>query len=202
MTLDRCIACEEVAVEERIEPYVVEHDGKSATIQDGRMVCTACGNVSYRGSQISEHELAVAAAIRQMDGLLSADELLRIRTKYSLKQTDMEQMLSTGPKTWTRWERGKVPQNKPADKLIRLLAEDPELTRQLMRQAGVINEEAEAAIERFEQDAKRLMRTMVMSKVGTAPSAEMQRFAERVAEEAFETVRDARRQVVARGQAA
>lgn len=202
MSLDRCTACDDGVVEERVEPLLVQHDGQSATIQDRRTVCAACGTVSYRGSQISEHERAVAAAIREMDGLLSAEELLRIRTKYRLKQTDLEQMLSTGPKTWTRWERGKVPQSKPADKLIRLMAEDPELTRQLMRQSGVVNAEAEAAIEGFERDAKMLMRRFVMDEIGAAPSAEMERLAERILDVSVGTMRDARRQVAERGAAA
>jgi putative zinc finger/helix-turn-helix YgiT family protein len=111
------------------------------------MVCAACGNVSYRNTQISEHELAVASAIREMEGLLSPAELLSIRLKYRLKQTDMEQMLSTGPKTWTRWERGKIPQSKAADQLIRLIADDPDIAHRLMVQAGINNAEATATFE-------------------------------------------------------
>ncbi len=190
---DRCLRCGADAVGERVIDVVVHHNGKSATIQDRQSFCTACENVSYIGKQISEHELAVASAIREMDGLLSPDELYRIRAKYRFKQTDMEQMLSTGPKTWTRWERGKIPQSKATDKLIRLIAEDPYIARRLMLQAGVDNLDAEATFEQIERDAKRLARTLLRAELGDRPSAEMERLADRVADRAFDTVRDVRR---------
>jgi putative zinc finger/helix-turn-helix YgiT family protein len=202
MTFDRCLACGAVAVEERVEPFEVLHDGKSMTIQDRRMVCAECGNVSYRGAQASEHERAVGAAIREMDGLLSAEELYRIRAKYRLKQTDMEQILSMGPKTWTRWERGKVPQSKPADKLIRAMAEDPDLACRLMRGAGVVNSEAEATFEQIERDARRLARAMLRAELGERPSAELERLADRIVDTAFEKVGDARRKAASRVEAA
>lgn len=155
LTDNRCIECGEAALEVRTVDFVVEYNGKQRTISDEQTCCGACGQVSYVGAQMSRHELAVAAAIREIDGLLSAEELKAIRGKYCLKQTDLEKMLSTGPKTWTRWERGKVPQGKTADKLIRLLAEHPPLVRQLMGEAAVDNPEAWAAVGQAEEDAKR-----------------------------------------------
>src|SRR6478609_4691212 len=122
--LERCPKCGSDRLRDEVADFTVAQDGKSEVIKDRRMVCAACGTVSYQGDQIAEHEYAVAAAIRRMDGLLSAEDLRRIRSRYRLKQTDMEQILSTGPKTWTRWERGKIPQSKPADRLIRALADD------------------------------------------------------------------------------
>ena len=127
-----CSVCGANTLEEVTAEYIVEHNGQRRQFDERRMQCSQCHNVSYAGAQASEHELAVAAALRNIDGLLSAEQLLGIRNKYRLKQTDMEQMLSTGPKTWTRWERGKVPQSKPADKLIRLMADDPTIAHRLM----------------------------------------------------------------------
>jgi putative zinc finger/helix-turn-helix YgiT family protein len=152
---DRCIECGDPALEVRVLDFVVDHNGQQRTISDEQTHCRACGNVSYIGAQVSRHELAVAAAVREIDGLLSTDELKAIRAKYCLKQTDLERMLSTGPKTWTRWERGKVPQSKTADKLIRLLAENASLVRQLMRDANVDNDEAWATVAQAEVDAQR-----------------------------------------------
>ncbi len=198
---DQCFACGEMAVERRVEDLLVHHDGKSVTISDERMVCSACGEVSYAGSQISRHELAIAAAIRQMDGLLSAEELRRIRAKYKLLQSDMEQILSTGPKTWTRWERGKVPQSKPTDKLLRMMADDPDLAHRLMLQAGVVNAEAEAEFQRIERDAKVLARARIRAETSLPSISDMDRYVEQVIE-ASAMMRDARREVVAQGEAA
>ena len=203
MTAERCLACgEPSSVLEKVVPLKVESGGKSTVIQDRRMVCDKCGNVSYVGAQISEHERAAAAAIREIEGLLSADELQRIRAKYRLKQTDMEQMLSTGPKTWTRWERGKVPQSKAADKLIRLIAEDPDVARRLMEQAGIDNPEASATFAQIEADAKLISRAAIRAELRRFQDGDIERVVDRAADAAFETVRDARRQAAARSEAA
>ncbi|WP_437871020.1 type II TA system antitoxin MqsA family protein [Methylorubrum extorquens] len=188
MTAERCLECGETAVEERVAPFVVERGGKTATIQDRRMVCSACGNVSYRGAQVSAHELAVAEAVREMDGLLSARELAAIRDKYRLKQTDMEQMLSTGPKTWTRWERGKVPQSKAADRFIRAIAGDPYLARRLMRAAGVVNAEAEAMFAEIERDARRVAEAMVRAELRQQGFLDDERVGRIATAKAFEAV--------------
>jgi putative zinc finger/helix-turn-helix YgiT family protein len=201
MTANQCMACGEMAVQECVVPFTVKHGDQSRTIQDRQMVCEQCGNASYIGKQISEHEFAVAAAIREMDGLLSAQELFRIRAKYRLKQTDMEQMLSTGPKTWTRWERGKVPQNKAADKLIRLMAEDPDVARRLMEQAGIDNPEAAAAFAEMDRYAKDIARALLRIELQQL-QGDVDGVADRVANKAFETVRNVRRQSATQVQAA
>jgi putative zinc finger/helix-turn-helix YgiT family protein len=203
MTAERCLACgEQSTIHELVVPLLVESGGKSKVIQDRRMVCERCNNVSYIGSQISEHERAVAAAVRELEGLLSAEELQRIRAKYRLKQTDMEQMLSTGPKTWTRWERGKVPQSKATDKLIRLIADDPDVARRLMELAGIINPDAATAFERIEADAKRISTAAIRAELRRLQGGDIEHVADNVADKAFESIRDARRQAAARAEAA
>ncbi|TXM96549.1 YgiT-type zinc finger protein [Methylobacterium sp. WL64] len=198
MTAERCLECGETAVEERVTPFVVERGGKTATIQDRRMVCGACGNVSYRGAQVSAHELAVATAIREMDGLLSAAELAAVRNKYRLKQTDMEQMLSTGPKTWTRWERGKVPQSKAADRFIRAIASDPYLTRRLMRDAAIENAEAEAVFAEIERGERRVAEALVRAELRQQGLGDDERVGRIATDKAFEAVHQARGSTEAR----
>lgn len=188
MTVERCLACGEGAVEERVEHVTVERGGRSASYQDRRMVCGACGNVSYRGSQISEHERAQADADRAVDGLLSAGELNAIRLKYCLRQTDMEAILETGPKTWTRWERGKVPQSKAVDKFIRTIAKHPYVARQLMREAGIDNPEAEEVFALIERDERRIARSRLTAEIGKRVGLDGARIAEIAADQAFDAV--------------
>ena len=192
----RCAACGEAALEQLVQPFKVEHDGDSRVIEDRRTVCQCCGNISYIGLQASEHELAVASAIREMDGLLSAAELQSIRLKYRLRQTDMEQMLSTGPKTWTRWERGRVPQSKATDKLIRLIGEDPEVARRLMELAGVENSGAAAVFCEIEDNAKRLVRAQMRVELRSNYQADPDQLADRLADKAFEAARESRRNAI------
>lgn len=200
--MTRCSACGASPLEPRVEAYRVEHDGKAMEIQDSRMVCPGCGVVAYVGEQISRHERAVADAIRTMHGLLTARELEQIRTKYRLRQTDMEQILSTGPKTWTRWERGKVPQSKAADKLIRLIAEDPDIAKRLMLQAGVENPEAEAVFQQIEDSARVIGRALLQAELAGLASPDAMSLTDRLSDKAFDVARIARQQAANQAKAA
>ena len=167
-----CVACGQATLAERVVPFEFRHGQKTATIQDCQTVCGTCGTVSYVGEQASRHELAVAAQIREMDGLLSPEELRNIRQKYALRQTDLEAMLSVGPKTWTRWERGKVPQSKAADTLIRVLATNPEVARDLMQGAGIDNPAAATILADIDENARRLATEVLQADIATgSPNA-------------------------------
>lgn len=146
----RCSNCGENTLSERTVPFAVRHNGISREIADRQTYCEHCGNISYIGSQMPEHDIAVAAAIREIDELLSPSELRRIREKYRLKQTDMEQILGTGAKTWTRWERGKITQTKAVDTLVRLLDQNPRHMFRLIRERGVINQAADDMFVRMQ----------------------------------------------------
>jgi putative zinc finger/helix-turn-helix YgiT family protein len=198
MTFNLCAVCGNEAMEEVTVPLTIEYAGRTKTIQDRRMRCSVCETLCYQGSQISEHEEAVAAAERELGGLLSPQELCQIRLKYKFKQTEMEQMLSTGPKTWTRWERGKIPQSKAADKLIRVIAEYPDVARKLMEQAGVVNPEATAVFDQIDLDIKKIARTALRAELSTVHSSDIDSFVD----QAFERMRSAREQAILKVEAA
>jgi HTH-type transcriptional regulator/antitoxin MqsA len=73
------------------------------------------------------------AQIRAEEGLLTPDDIRRIRGKYGLSQARLEALLRTGPKTVVRWERGTVFQSAAADTLLRLLDQDPAILQALTR---------------------------------------------------------------------
>ena len=164
---DICVECGHATLTEQVVSFEFRHGQKTATIQDSQTVCGSCGTVSYVGEQASRHELAVAAKIREMDGLLSPEELRAIRLKYAFRQTDLEAMLSVGPKTWTRWERGKVPQSKAADTLIRVLSTNPGVARDLMQGAGVENPAAATILADIDENARRLATEALQADIAT-----------------------------------
>ena len=187
--LNECVNCGEHKVTEEVGCFDVEYGGQKGSIEDRRMRCDACGNISYRGDQISTHEMAVAAKSRELGGLLSAQELANARKKYSLTQREMEMLLGTSPKTWIRWERGKVVQSKLADTVIRQVASDPRLTGNLMREAGIANQEAWSIIERFSMDERRVLELLLEERVGSIPGVNFGH----VARDGLEAIRESGR---------
>lgn len=67
-------------------------------------------------------------------GLLSPAEIKAIREKAGLTQSQISKKLGVGEKTYTRWESGKLLQNKSSDNLIRLFALDPSWLERLESQ--------------------------------------------------------------------
>ena len=189
----QCPECGSVDRAVEVRSLEVHHNGETRSVSVEQTICRQCGTVSYVGGQISAQQHAVAAALREIDGLLSAEELRGIRCKYGLRQTDLEKILSTGPKTWTRWERGKVPQSKTADKLIRLLAGDPLLMLNFMEDAGIDNPEALAQVNQAVEDAKRAALLRVREDVAPDPMRqESEEYFERVFEGAFQAASELR----------
>jgi putative zinc finger/helix-turn-helix YgiT family protein len=138
-----CAECGGVQVHERVAPITHKIGRREVTVvADRHLSCPDCGNISYRGSMLSENQRAIAENIRREDGLLSPDELRAIRVKYGFTQAEMERLLKTGEKTWVRWERGKVTQSQTADQLIRQIATNPQVLRDLAESGGVNNETA------------------------------------------------------------
>jgi len=191
---DICTVCGNTSLAETIAPFAFSHGGKDYVIDDHQTVCATCGTISYAGEQISRHELAVAAKIRAIDGLLSAEDLRRIRQQYAFRQTDLEAMLSVGPKTWTRWERGKVPQSKAADTLIRVIADDPEVARRLMQRAGIDNPAAADVFAAIDEATTRQAEARLRAQIAEGPSGMTARD---VAQRAIAAVREVRRAAMA-----
>jgi len=192
---ERCLKCGENTMHERIAQ--MQHVQGSRTIlieSDRHMLCESCGNVSYLGDQISEIELAIARKIREEDGLLPPEDLKAIRLKYNLTQAEMERLISAGPKTWVRWERGKVVQSKVADTLIRQIAEQPDLVRSLLSRSGVASAAAQQVLAAIDEGVEKQVAEMMRQRLGPNPAVDI----EMLVRDTTEAIRRSQREVTAR----
>ncbi|WP_019998652.1 type II TA system antitoxin MqsA family protein [Aureimonas ureilytica] len=153
-----CLECGSGNVSEEVSEFVTTVRGRKMMIPaDRHMRCAACGSISHPGEMASMHMQAVGERIRQVDGLLSLEELKEIRARYGFQQEEMEALIDSGPKTWVRWERGRVVPSPQYDKVIRRIADDPRYLRQLMQEKGVRNE---TALEVIEEACEREVRSL------------------------------------------
>ena len=132
----RCCVCGADALLVR-EPREVTRGTRTVTIDDEFYRCTSCGETFYGGDMPDATFRRIAAAFRELDGLLAPDEIVEIRRRYGLSQEALEQLIGAGPKTVVRWERGKVTQNQTADTLLRVLRDHPEIVAELAKERGV-----------------------------------------------------------------
>jgi putative zinc finger/helix-turn-helix YgiT family protein len=65
-------------------------------------------------------------AICKVLGLLTPDEIRAVRDRLAMSQVEFSKLTGFGEATISRWERGRLLQNRANDRYLRLLAERPE----------------------------------------------------------------------------
>lgn len=78
-----------------------------------------------------ENGLRIKDAYRKKMSLLTADEIIDVRNKYDISQTDMCVVLGWGEKTIARYETHQV-QDKAHDAILRKIDQDPKWFMQLL----------------------------------------------------------------------
>ena len=94
-------------------------------------VCERCGEVFLDLQAMRDLQQEAIRRSKQTKGLLSPDEIRDLRLSLGLSQAAFEHLLGTGPKTVVRWEKGTVFQSATADRLMRLVREQPKLVHLL-----------------------------------------------------------------------
>lgn len=74
---------------------------------------------------ISANDISMKNAYRKTMGLLTTDEIIAVRSKYGISQSDLCILLGWGGKTVTRYESHQV-QDNAHDTILRKLDNDPE----------------------------------------------------------------------------
>jgi len=123
-----CPVCGEQAMAPSTEPILVEfRDDTYSVVGFTYETCSACGESLHPAGQIDDIQRAAVTMARRDRGLLTPDEIRRLRTDLGLTQVSLEGVLGVGPKSVTRWEKGTVFQSAVADRFMRLIWAHPEI---------------------------------------------------------------------------
>jgi putative zinc finger/helix-turn-helix YgiT family protein len=93
--------------------------------------CASCEERFVTPEQMRAHVRAVKNEVRKKHGLLLPERIAAIHHKLELTQSELEDVLGTGPKMVVRWESGKVIQSRGHDNMLRLLERDPAALKSL-----------------------------------------------------------------------
>lgn len=96
--------------------------------------CDECEEFSSTEEMMCANDIAVKAAYRSSVGLLTPSEIIAIRSKYDISQSDFCTLLGWGAKTIARYETHQV-QTASNDAILRKIDSDPEWFLQLLYQA-------------------------------------------------------------------
>jgi len=117
-------------VVQRDETYPVK--GEPITVRARVAVCDECGADLFY-AELDEHNLKLAfQEYRRIKRLLDTEDMLRIRSKYSLSQRGLAALLGWSPATVARYEMGAIP-SVPHSEQIRRFGQDIDYASELFQ---------------------------------------------------------------------
>jgi len=126
----KCVICGDKATE-ITEQRKARYRDETVEVAQTLFRCESCKEEFVTPEQMRAHSRAVKNEIRRKYGLLPPERIIEIRKKLELTQSDLEELLGTGPKVIVRWESGKVIQAGGNDNMLRLLERDPSILKSL-----------------------------------------------------------------------
>ena len=87
--------------------------------------CEITDEYTATEEMISRNDMAMKDAYRKVVGLLTSQEIIELRKKYSISQSDLATLLGWGKKTLTRYETHQVQDMAHNDILVKI-GDDPE----------------------------------------------------------------------------
>lgn len=89
--------------------------------------CVSCEEVLLDEADVLVTEAAFFDLKAEAEGLLPADEILRIRRRLKLSQRKAGELLGGGPRAFQKYEKRLVMVSKPMSNLLRVLDRHPEV---------------------------------------------------------------------------
>lgn len=83
--------------------------------------CPACGDKQVAVPRLPALHQALARTVVTKPGRLTGPEIRFLRKHLGLSGQDFADVMGSDPSTISRWENGKEPMNKHADRLLRLM---------------------------------------------------------------------------------
>lgn len=131
-----CPICGEGELRAEVGKNEVKHKDCVGMIDTHYSVCSFCESVQANGAQMRQNKRLMTAFKKQSEGLLTGGEVLEIRTKLGLKQSDAATIFGGGPVAFSKYENDEVMQSDSMDRLLRLAYEVPEALHYLRKLAG------------------------------------------------------------------
>ena len=108
-----------------VRPDTVTYKGQSTRIEQPGWYCRKCDEVVLDGPDSAVTERAFVHLKAEVDGILTPQEVARIREKLGLSQRKAGALLGGGPRSFQKYESGTDWVTRSMANLLRLLDRDP-----------------------------------------------------------------------------
>jgi HTH-type transcriptional regulator/antitoxin MqsA len=122
-----CPVCERGQLSLKIEDIDFDYHGDTLSLSEEVWKCDGCGEFFFRDKKRQKSiEKLLTDRRRFVDGLLTSKEIVAIRKKLGMTQTQIARALRVATKNFARYESGQATQGHAIDDLLRILGEIPE----------------------------------------------------------------------------
>ncbi len=118
----KCFVCGKGRLQERLTQTEGEVKHEKYVVTLTALVCDACGHVALEGRHAPEYMRLLADAYRAEHGLLTSDDIRKLRTRLGMSQQKFATALGVGIASVKRWELGGI-QDRGNNMLMVALAE-------------------------------------------------------------------------------
>jgi len=143
MKAQKCPVCGTGELKKKVGAQDFEYKGESITIPNYvTYKCNECGESIVDDESLKESGKKLKNFQREVDGLLTGQQIKAIRMKLNLTQEQLADIVGGGLKSLARYESGQVCQSKGMDNLLRILDAYPETLKVIQKGKGVIKSSA------------------------------------------------------------
>lgn len=130
-----CTCCmEEHEVKTVLVPEKATFKSVKVEYEASYQYCDLAEELYMNENQLQENDVRLKDAYRKAEGLLTSSEIMAIRAKYGISQSDLCVLLGWGAKTITRYEGHQV-QDKAHDTILKKIDHDSEWFLELLKDA-------------------------------------------------------------------
>jgi HTH-type transcriptional regulator / antitoxin MqsA len=108
-----------------MHPMTLEYKGASVTVDMPGWYCAESGESIHTGEDMKVSDRALNRLKAEREGLLSPEEIRRIRTKLGLSQEQAGELIGGGPRAFQKYEAGDLLPSRAIGSALALLDHDP-----------------------------------------------------------------------------
>ena len=132
-----CPICGEGHVTASVQMVEYEYKGHRAELPSHYKQCDTCTSDFAGMAESKQNKRIVMASRKQVEGLLTGDEITALRKQYQLTQAQAAKLFGGGPVAFSKYENDDVAQSEAMDTLLRLIRRSPAAFWALVEEKGL-----------------------------------------------------------------
>lgn len=132
-----CPICGEGYVTASVQMVEYEYKGHRAELPSHYKQCDTCTSDFAGMAESKQNKRIVMAFRKQVEGLLTGDEITALRKQYQLTQAQAAKLFGGGPVAFSKYENDDVAQSEAMDTLLRLIRRSPAAFWALVEEKGL-----------------------------------------------------------------